>query len=256
MHSINSARPPLIGITAGEILNKDEPWAPVVHGQSQTYVDAIAKAGGVPVILPLLDNEDLNRQMYERCDAILFAGGNDIDPALFGETAHPSVNDVSVLRDTVEMRLMRWSLKADGRPVLGICRGMELLNIAHGGTLYQDIASALPDAADHNMSTAAKDIGHIAHYLRVEAGSRLAKLTGMATLGANTHHHQAINELGEGLRAVAWAEDGIVEAIEPVTSDGKFILGIQSHPESMERTEPAWGTVFKAFVKAAGHSKR
>jgi len=240
---------PLIGITAGEIVNKDEPWAPVTHGQSVAYVDAIVHAGGIPIILPLVDDETINRQMFERCDAILFAGGNDIDPELFGESIHSSVTDVSRLRDSVEMRFMRWTLE-QCRPMLGICRGMELLNIACGGTLHQDIAGALPDASDHNASTAAKDIEHVAHRLRIDERSRLAKLLEVTTIGANTHHHQAIHEIGEGLRSVAWAEDNIVEAIE--STDGRFAIGIQSHPESMEaRAEVAWARLFKAFVQEA-----
>lgn len=240
---------PLIGITAGEIVNKDEPWAPITHGQSQTYVQAVVRAGGIPVILPLMDDEAVNRALYEHVDAILFAGGNDIDAGLFGEVPHPTVKDVSTLRDVVEMRFMRWTLE-DERPMLGICRGMELLNIACNGTLYQDIATALPQASDHDLSTAAKDIEYIAHYLRIKPESRLAVIVGVETIGANTHHHQAINKVGDGLEAVAWAEDGIIEAIEDPSK--LFVIGVQSHPESMEsRAVPAWHQFFKAFVAAA-----
>lgn len=240
---------PIIGITAGEIVNKDEPWAPVTHGQSQTYIEAIVHAGGIPFILPLVDDPVVNRAMYDYADAILFAGGNDIDPALFGENRHSTVTGISILRDTVEMRLMRWTLE-DDRPMLGICRGMELLNIACGGTLHQDIASVLPKASDHDLSTAAKDIEHIAHRLRLKAGSRLAAIVAADGLGANTHHHQAINKVGEGLEAVAWSEDGVIEAIE---APGRpFVIGVQSHPESMEaRAVPAWRRFFQAFVEEA-----
>lgn len=247
---------PFIGITAGEIINKDEPWAPITHGQSVTYVQAIVQAGGIPVILPLVDDEQVNRAMYDRCDAILFAGGNDIDPSMFGEELHPTVKDISKLRDAVELRLMRWSVE-DDRPILGVCRGMELLNIVRGGDLYQDIPSMLPDATDHNLSSAAKDIEHIAHVLRLEPGSRFAGIIGKGTLGTNTHHHQAIREVGEGLRAVAWSEDGVIEAIE---AEGKpFVIGVQSHPESMwPKAAPEWRNFFQEFVDqaAAGRSGR
>lgn len=242
------AKKPLIGITAGEIKNKDEPWAPVTHGQSRTYIEAIIHAGGVPVVLPLVDDETVVRSLYERVDAILFAGGNDIDPALFGEKPHPTVSDVSALRDKVEMWLMRWSLE-EGRPILGVCRGMELLNIARGGNLHQDIATTLPEASDHNLSTAAKDIEHVAHVLRLEPASRLAHIVQTTSLGTNTHHHQAINKLGDKLRAVAWAEDGVVEAIEDPSH--QFIIGVQSHPESMEsKAVPEWQHFFTAFIEA------
>ncbi len=243
---------PLIGITAGEIINKLEPWAPVTHGQSVTYVNAIIQAGGIPVVLPLCGDEAVARTLYERVDAILFAGGNDIDPALYDAAAHSTVKDISQLRDTMEMRLMRWSL-ADDRPILGVCRGMELLNIIRGGNLHQHIAEALPEASDHNLSSAAKDIEHIAHYLRLEPDSRLAQIVKVRSVGTNTHHHQAVDRLGDGLRAVAWAEDGVIEAIEDPNKE--FVIGIQSHPESMViKAAPAWRCFFAAFVNEA--SKR
>jgi putative glutamine amidotransferase len=242
---------PLIGITAGEIVNKIEPWAPITHGQSITFVQAVVAAGGIPVILPLIDDDEICRQLYDRCDAILFAGGNDPEPQLFGEAPDPTVKDVSKLRDAVEMRWMRWSL-ADHRSILGICRGMELLNIACGGDLYQDISTALPHASDHHLSTSAKDIEHIAHRLNLAPDSLLAKLVQVERLGANTHHHQALRRVGDGLRAVAWSEDQVIEAVEAVDGSAGFVLGVQSHPESMYiKAEPAWRPVFEAFVKAA-----
>ena len=245
---------PIIGITAGEIINKDEPWAPITHGQSQTYVEAIVHAGGIPFVLPLVDDSAINRGTYDYVDAILFAGGNDINPALFGENRHPTVTDVSILRDTVEMRLMRWTLESD-RPLLGICRGMELLNVACGGTLHQDIASVLPEASDHDLSTVARDIEHVAHQLRLKTSSRLATIVAANSLGTNTHHHQAINKVGGGLEAVAWSEDGVIEAIE--APDKPFVIGVQSHPESMEaRSVPAWRRFFQVFVEEAAKASR
>lgn len=244
-----SVRKPLIGITGAEIYNKEEPWSPVTHGQSSFYVSAIVHAGGLPVILPLLDDEKLLRELYERCDAILFAGGNDPDPQLYGEEADHTVADVSKLRDTVEVQLMRWSLD-DKRPILGICRGMELLNIVRGGNLYQDIAQHLPAASNHNLSNAKKDVHHIAHNLTVQAGSKLATVLGVTTIGANTHHHQAIKKLGDGLQAVAWAEDGVIEAVEDPKQS--FVIGVQSHPESLEaKTVTEWQAVFHSFVEHA-----
>jgi putative glutamine amidotransferase len=246
---MSSERRPLIGITAGEIVNKDDPWSPVTHGQSITFIQAIAHAGGTPVILPLVDDEKLNRAMYESCDAILFAGGNDVNPALFDEEKHPTVKDVSVLRDTVEMRLMEWSL-GDRRPIMGICRGMELLNVIRGGTLYQDIPSMLPDASDHDASTKARSLEDMAHVLRIDPDSRFAQIIGSQTIGTNTHHHQAINRLGQSIKAVGWAEDGVIEVIED--PNHPFTIGVQSHPESMEaKAEPLWRKFFAEFVKQA-----
>lgn len=245
---------PLIGITAGEIYNKISPQSPITHGQSITFIQAVVHAGGVPIVLPLIDDESIDRALYERCDAILFAGGNDPDPALYGEKSHPTVTDQSVLRDTVELRWMRWSL-VDDKPVMGICRGMDMLNIALGGSLYQDIAAMLPYASDHNHSVTVKGLDYVAHLLRLEPESRFAQIVGVKTLGTNTHHHQATKKLGKGLRVVAWSEDGIIEAIE--LSDKPFVIGVQSHPESMEaEAVTEWRRFFAEFVRQAAVSAK
>lgn len=244
---------PLIGITGAEIFNREEPWSPVTFGQSSFYVSAVIHAGGLPIILPLLDSEADMRALYARCDAILFAGGNDPHPRLYGEEPDHTVTDVSVFRDTVEMRLMKWSLE-DKLPILGICRGMELLNIAREGSLYQDIPQFLPAASNHNLSNTQKDVHYLAHKLTVQAGSKLAVALGVTSVGTNTHHHQAVKKLGDGLQAVAWAEDGVIEAIEDPRMP--FVVGVQSHPESLEaETVPEWQGLFKAFVSQAAKGR-
>jgi putative glutamine amidotransferase len=246
---IEQNKKPLIGITGAEIFNKDEPWAPATHGQSRLFVSAVLHAGGVPIIIPLMHDEAALHQIYDTCDAILFAGGNDPSPELFGETPDKTVTDVSNIRDSVEMALMRWSLE-DDKAILGICRGMEILNIARGGSLYQDIPQDFPEAQDHNQSNAKKDIEHIAHILTIDTNSKLAVILQTDSIGTNTHHHQAIKKLGDNLQAVAWAEDGIVEAIED--NSKPYIIGVQSHPESLEaKAVTEWQRLFTAFVVQA-----
>jgi putative glutamine amidotransferase len=240
---------PLIAITAGEIHNQIEPWSPVTYGQSYTYVDAIVHAGGTPIIVPFTDDMQVLRQLYELVGGILFAGGEDPDPALYGETPLPHMGTVSKRRDKLELQLLGWAL-ADQKPLLGICRGMQLLNIHLGGTLYQDIPVQLPDASDHNSSTKRKSLVDIAHTLRVDEHSQLAKVLRSTTVGANTHHHQAIKTLGQGLVANAWSEDGLIEGIE--LPGARLAIGVQSHPESLEATaEPLWRHFFKALVQAS-----
>lgn len=240
---------PLIGVTTGEIRNKAEPWSPVAYGQSYTYTDAVILGGGTPVLLPLTADKDVVMDLYSRLDGILFSGGNDVDSKLYEQQPYRNHEDYSSLRDEMEMLLMRLALK-DDKPMLCICRGMQLLNIALGGDLYQDIATDLPESLDHQLSSKEKNMFHKAHDLKVEAGSYLADITGVSTIAANTHHHQALKNLGKGLKATAWAEDGIIEAVE--NTDQTYCLGLQCHPESLvPDVVPEWTSVFTAFVTAA-----
>lgn len=238
-----------IGITAGEIDNKEDPWSPTTYGQTHTYSDAVIQAGGVPLILPLTRSNKALRQAYETMDGMLFAGGNDLSPAMYGEKPAYELNNVSAFRDSYEAQLMRWALQ-DKKPLLAICRGMQLLNVIKGGTLYQDIAAQLPSASDHTASTQAKDRTFIAHKLRIKSGSQFAKIIGDDPLPTNTHHHQAIKKLGDQLVVVAWAEDGVIEAIELKNSG--WVIGVQSHPEALVvKAEPRWQKLFTALVDAA-----
>jgi putative glutamine amidotransferase len=239
---------PIIGITCGEIHNQTEPWSPVAFGQSQTYVNAIIGAGGIPLLLPLSASEDILRPLYDLLDGICFAGGNDLNPKLYNQKPYESVTDYSPLRDTTEQMLLRWTLQ-DKKPLLAICRGMHLLNVEFGGTLYQDIPVDVPDSLDHNASTKLETLEDLSHKLRIDPHSKLATILGEATIGTNTHHHQAIHKLGATIQATAWAEDTIIEAIE---IDGyPFAIGVQAHPESLVDVEPRWALLFASFVKAS-----
>lgn len=240
---------PIIGITVGEVVNKKEPWEPPVEGQSHTYIDAVARGGGAPIIIPLVDDQATLRQLYEQCDGILLSGGNDLSPALYSEQPSEFLGHIDQRRDRQEMMLCRWALE-DEKPLLGICRGMQLLNVAQGGTLYQDIASEIPAADDHRASNYQQSFTHIAHGLRLEPSSRLAAILKSTEITTNALHHQAIKEVGGGLRASAWAEDGIIEAIELIGKE--FAIGVQSHPEALEyEVEPRWRQLFAAFARAA-----
>jgi putative glutamine amidotransferase len=244
---------PIIAITSGEIRNQAEPWSPVAHGQSEPYVQAIERAHGVPMIVPLVNETVVLRRLYDLCDGILLAGGNDIDPALYGEVPYPQTYDFSPRRDQQELQLLAWALE-DNKPILAICRGMQLLNVHLGGTLYQDLPNDLPEASDHHASTKRKNLEDIAHMLRLQKNSQLARILEAQTVGTNTHHHQAIKALGSGVTVNAWAEDGIIEGIELV--DVSFVVGIESHPESLEaHAELTWRKLFQAFTTAAGSGK-
>lgn len=241
---------PFIGITAGETINHLYPFSPPVQGQSHTYIDAVVRAGGAPLLIPAVDNEAVLRRLYEQSSGLLLSGGNDLDPALYGASPAEQTVDFSPARDRQELRLLRWAIE-DNKPILAICRGMQLLNVALGGTLYQHIPTDLPEAEVHDILSEQKRQSRIVHTLQVKSGSQLANVLGGEKLGTNAYHHQAVNRLGEGLEATAWSGDGVVEAIELPGS--LFVVGVQSHPESLEaKIEPRWQKLFLAFVDAAG----
>ena len=226
---------PLIGITPNII--RHEPWAPLQYGQNDTYTNAVISTGGLPIILPLTDDHDTLYELYEKLDGLLLAGGEDIQSP-------------ASLRDRSETKLTQWALR-DHKPILATCRGMQLLNQVRGGTLYHEIATSVPNALDHRTSEEAKDIAHVASTMSVDRKSQLYKYLRATDLGINEYHHQAIDQLGHGLRAVGWTTDGIIEAIE--STDGFFVFGVQCHPESLlvERTELRWRPLFAGLTESA-----
>lgn len=232
---------PLIGLTCGYVTEGEV----ALHRVRGTYVEAVAAAGGVPVLLPAVDSPEEAGELLARLDGLLLPGGKDLDPTHYGEPPHPGLEAVEPRDDRTELTLTRQAVKANV-PLLAICRGIQVLNVALGGSLYQDLRSQVPDALDHRP---ARPRGEPHHPLTITAGSRLEGITGRREVGANSFHHQAIKELGAGLVATAWAPDGIVEAVE--LHGHPFALGVQCHPEDLWPHEPAWKAVFQAFVEAA-----
>jgi putative glutamine amidotransferase len=243
---------PLVGISGGLIRTNE--WSPPVVGHRQSYVEAVLQAGGLPVVLPPLTDLRALRTLYERLDGVLLSGGDDIDPVRYGEAPHPRLGAVSPERDTAELLLARWAI-ADGTPLLGICRGLQVINVARGGTLWQDLPSDHPEGLDHYASATLRRWDAIDHPVALAEGSRLAGLLGTTAIGLSSLHHQAVKRLGAGLRAVGYAPDGVVEAIE---GDGEaFVVGVQGHPETLwQATEPRWRWLFAAFVAAARPTAR
>lgn len=234
---------PAIGIPCATIRDKD--WCPPIHGHRQTYVDAVVRAGGAPIFIPLVEDESVLRRIYATIDGLLLAGGGDVHPALYGETPIPQLGSLDVERDAVEMPMVRWAIE-DGKPVLGICRGIQVLNVALGGTLYQDIPSQL-DSPGHDSSYQNQDWTYMAHDLHLEPESQIAQLLGTTSFTTNSLHHQSLKHVAPGLRAVGWAPDGVVEAVEGL--NGQFIMGLQCHPEALQgEADPRWQALFKRFV--------
>lgn len=236
---------PIIGITSGEVRNAKLLWAPYVYGQSHTYVNAVEKAGGVPIIFPIVSDKKMAETYANMVDGVLFAGGNDIEPRHYGqEVTH--AKDMSTARDEFEIALFQEMINLD-KPILGICRGMQLMNVVYGGSLYQDVLADLPDALNHEDSLKAENFESIAHTIYIEKDSKLAKIIGDEKLETNSLHHQSVDRLGEGLVISARSSDGVVEAIED--PNRHFVTGVQSHPEAIFETgDERWRKLFLAFM--------
>ncbi|MEP7187733.1 MAG: gamma-glutamyl-gamma-aminobutyrate hydrolase family protein, partial [Roseiflexaceae bacterium] len=169
-----------------------------LSGIGEQYLLAVEAGGGIPLLIHLTQDAVVLQAHYQRCDGLLFAGGGDVDPAIFGQAPHPKLGTIEPLRDQVELTLARQAID-DRKPVLGICRGIQLLNVALGGTLYQDIPSELPEASDHYASLKVPGRAHLAHQIVLEPGSWLAAQLGTDQLPGNTFHHQALRDIAPGL---------------------------------------------------------
>lgn len=205
-------------------------------------------AGAVPVSIPLgLPNETL-LHLLSRLDGVLFSGGGDIDPARYGSAHHPQVNYVDNDRDRVEVSLVDQALER-GLPILGICRGLQVINVALGGTLYEDLGEQLPGSIQHN-NFKGRPRDHLAHTVEVEPGSALSTVMGSTSEQVNSLHHQGIRQLAGSLHPSAWAPDGVIEAVELPAYP--FLLAVQWHPEWLQ-AYPPMRALFKAFIDAASH---
>lgn len=240
---------PIIGIPTHDARERSE------YSMSKAYCNAIVAAGGVPVLLPLLE-EDTLRLLYEGLSGVLLAGGGDVAPALYA-AAHPRLAlNVDRERDRVEMLLARWAL-AEGKPILGICRGIQSLNVAAGGTLIEDIPSLIAGALHHRTS---RDLplDYLAHEIELVPDSLLYRvLDDGERLMVNSRHHQALGEVAAPFRVVATASDGVIEAIELPSNQHPFAVGVQWHPENMIPANAAMKRLFCSFVAAcAGEVER
>ncbi len=211
-----------------------------------TYLRALEAAGAIPQLIHLSADEQVIRTLFDRCDGILLPGGDDIDPACYGESPHEALGDVDAERDTVELALARWC-RDERKPLLGICRGIQLINVAFGGTLWQDIPSQLPAGLDHQYNTHLRVYDVEGHRIRLTTDSWLAQQLACTELLANSMHHQALKAVAPGLRVTGLAPDGVIEAVEG--EGDHFVVGVQCHPEHLWRSaEPRWRRLFDSFV--------
>jgi putative glutamine amidotransferase len=246
---------PLIGIPTQSLhsMHGVPATLPASFAMSERYIRTVAEAGGVPLMLPLVaDDEPTARAMYDALDGILFPGGADLDPDSYGAERTPLCDRSDPPRDLLELVVVRWAME-ERKPLLGVCRGLQILNVAAGGTLYQDIGAEFPGAVKHDYFPGqghARD--HLAHTVRLEAAtSLLAEIYGASEVAVNSLHHQGIARLGEGLVVTAVAADGLVEAVERPLADEHFAVAVQWHPEALYAVDEASRRLFAAFIAAS-----
>ncbi len=246
--------PPLIGITADF---SEAPQRRFPAGNEPTiflprrYCRAVENNGGMPILLPFTRSRALMRQFSDRLDGLLISGGNfDIHPSYYGERPIKGIGAIKEERTEFELEMTHLALKRD-LPLLGICGGAQAINVALGGSLYQDIATQAPNANQHQQG-AKKEIG--GHKVIIARGTRLEKILRRRTLEVNTTHHQAVKALGQSLVVNATAEDGLIEGIE--SSRHSFVLGVQWHPEVLAPRRVAQRRIFSFFIDSCRRAHR
>jgi putative glutamine amidotransferase len=243
---------PLIGITASSIDHRGPAYGEV-YALTRKYAEGVLQAGGVPVIVPYNLDEDSLLSLFDRLDGLLLSGGGDIDPAIYGEAPHPATAEIEADRDRVELALARWVVEKE-KPFLAICRGIQVVNVALGGTLVQDIPSEVPDALEHSFERGIVERGYHAHPVKIAADSRLAQVMQTEIAQTNSWHHQAIEQLAAQLKVTAHAPDGVIEAVE--VPERRFAIGVQWHPEWMFEDQPEHRRLFEELVAASTDGQR
>ncbi len=235
---------PLIGIPTRSVIENGET---VRYAGLATYTRAVNLAGGAPVLIPLDLAEEAQRTIFHHLDGLLLAGGVDVHPKEFGEEVEAFCGEIDLARDETELRLTRWAL-AENKPLLGICRGIQMLNVAAGGSLYQDIAAQAAGSLEHEHKKG-EPYHKLAHSVELDPESRVARALGVTRLDVNSLHHQSVKTVATGLQIVGRAPDGVIEAIEGL--DGSYVVGVQFHPEWLLPYDARMLGLFQSFVEQA-----
>lgn len=233
---------PIIGITGAYLKHSQHMEGVYIH---QDYHKSVVANGGIPIILPFTDPETAI-EMLQLCDGIILSGGEDVDPQFYGQDPHLHLGPTIPERDLVEIEIVRYAVK-NNLPLLAICRGIQILNVALGGTLIQDIPSQVPEPIQHSQKV---ERGRDTHWVTISKDSKLHQIFGSDRVRVNSLHHQALDIISNDLRVVAQSSDGIVEAVEYI-HPSNFTVGVQWHPESMASTNKLMNQLFSEFVKSS-----
>jgi putative glutamine amidotransferase len=238
---------PLIGITTQRWSSSITRPNQRVQGELHGYIDAVLAVGGLPVMIPLsVQGADL-AELYSYLAGVVLPGGGDIEPGLYAAPKHPTTSGIDLDRDQAEVWLARQAL-ADDKPLLGICRGLQILNVAAGGDLVQDLPSEVPSADAHYFRYPDYPLDYPAHAVQVEEDSLLARVVGTPIVEVNSRHHQALHHVAPSLAVAGRAPDGVIEAVE--SPHHPFALAVQWHPENL-LAQPAMRALFERFVAAS-----
>ncbi|GCE24024.1 gamma-glutamyl-gamma-aminobutyrate hydrolase family protein [Dictyobacter kobayashii] len=236
---------PLIGIPCRTGVRGENAEKPVYYS-NQSYVHAVESAGGVPIIIPIMNDYESLRSLLSRLDGLLLSGGIDVHPSTYKEEAIAAISETDPALDKLELHLARWAYQED-MPTLGICRGMQLMNVARGGTLYQDLDTGYENGLQHANWHLPRN--QTIHSVSIDPDSRMYQILGSDEVLVNSLHHQAVKKLGDGVAASGLAEDGIIELLE--LPERTFMLGTQCHPEELYHDNPIWARLFRSFVEAS-----
>lgn len=233
---------PVIGIPCMRVLQENGAYRQITNS---SYTDALVAAGAAPLLLPIHGSEEVVNTLY----GLLLAGGMDINPVLYGEANNGSL-EIDDIRDSVEMQFINLAIR-DSKPILGICRGQQMLNVALGGSLYQDIPKDLPETTiNHRINTDLKQRDLIAHPVNLESSSLLARIVEQPAIPVNSMHHQAVKNPGQNLKVTGYSPDGVIEALE-LTGRGKWVITVQCHPEELWQQYEWASKLFSGFATAA-----
>jgi putative glutamine amidotransferase len=249
------SRRPVVGVVT-QTLEAIPGQLPPCWIMGQRYVNALRSVGAVPWVIPLLpDDPDTLEEIFQRLDAVFLTGGVDVDPSRYGETKQEFCGATDPARDAVELFYVRRAL-AEHKPVFAVCRGIQIVNVACGGSLYQDVTRQVPEAIKHDYFPTRENPSrnYLAHEVAVRPGSRLGGILGSERLRVNSMHHQAIKELAPGLVASAFAPDGVIEGVEG--TNGHYLVAVQWHPEELADTDPAQRRLFTTFIDAASNPRK
>ncbi len=235
---------PVIGISGSILINKGNAFSGYRRSYvNQDYVEAVLRAGAIPFIIPFNEDLEATREMVEKVDGIILSGGHDVNPYYYGEDPMLKIGELFPERDVFDMELYKTAIELK-KPIFGICRGYQIINVINGGTLYQDLSYADFVKIKHDQ---VDNPTQATHFVELEEGTFLKNILG-EKYKVNSFHHQILKDVAPGFKVVAKSSDGVIESIEKITEDN-FVIGVQWHPEMLSATNEKSQAIFNAFVK-------